>query len=295
LLLAGALTVLAPAPATAKKNHAAVARPRAAVRATPARPIATPAQLGPPEILLTFDDGPALDKTPKVLDILDAHGIKAVFFVNGWHFQGPKPPAEQSRALLREIMRRGHAVGNHTVHHYFLCGKVYFKRAAAEIEDNAALIEQATGMRPELFRTPYGAHCPKLSATLAGLGITPIGWDIDPQDWRLRNAVKIEAYVESHLRSLHAGRNIVLFHDVQSETVKALPHILDWLDKENQARVARNLAPIKIVDYSYLLPQRRLVPPLLDALGRVLIDCAGEALRAPLPLGPSLAWLSGQV
>src|SRR5262249_41767189 len=99
-----------------------------------------------PEILFTFDDGPALDKTPKVLDILDQHHIKAVFFVNGWHFQGDKPPAEKSRALLREVQKRGHAIGNHTIHHYFLCGKVYSKRAVEEIEGNATLIEQAIGV-----------------------------------------------------------------------------------------------------------------------------------------------------
>jgi peptidoglycan/xylan/chitin deacetylase (PgdA/CDA1 family) len=248
----------------------------------------------PPEILLTFDDGPAPDKTPKVLDILDAHGIKAVFFVNGWHFAGKRPSDERARDLLREIQRRGHAVGNHTVHHYFLCGRVYSLRAAQEVEDNAALIEQAIGVRPDLFRTPYGAHCPSLNATLAGLGVHPIGWDIDPQDWRLRNAAKIEAYVESHLKHLR-GRAIVLFHDVQAETVKALPHILDWIDQENAARAARQETPIKIIDYAYLLPEHKLVPPALDALGRVLIECVAPAARGPLPLWPGLAWLPGQV
>jgi peptidoglycan/xylan/chitin deacetylase (PgdA/CDA1 family) len=248
----------------------------------------------PPEILLTFDDGPALDKTPKVLDILDQHHVKAVFFVNGWHFQGDKPPAEKARALLREVTRRGHAIGNHTIHHYFLCGKVYSKRAAEEIEGNAALIEQAIGIRPELFRTPYGAHCKQLSEVLAGLGIKHTGWDIDPQDWRTRNAPAIEAYVESHLKTLK-GRNIVLFHDVQAATVVALPHILDWIDKENAARTAAGKQPITIIDYSYLVPEHKLVPPLLDSLGRVLIRMLGVAATGPVRLWGCLAWHSLQV
>jgi peptidoglycan/xylan/chitin deacetylase (PgdA/CDA1 family) len=285
--------VLAATAANAAGKHT---RPRLAH--PPAHASTRPAAVDAPEILLTFDDGPAFDKTEKVLETLDAHGIKAVFFVNGWHFQGHKPNDERERELLREELKRGHAVGNHTVHHYFLCGKVYSKRAAEEIEQNAALIEEATGLRPELYRTPYGAHCKQLDQTLAGLGIKHTGWDIDPQDWKVRNAAKIEAYVEHQLTLLH-GRAIVLFHDVQGETVKALPRILDWIDRENAARVqSKERAPIKIIDYSYLMPKHELVPPALDALGRVLIGCARRVavtIDETLPLWPRLAWLVGQV
>src|SRR5262249_209126 len=141
-----------------------------------------------PEVLLTFDDGPAIGKTSKVLDILDQHGIKAVFFVNGWHLQGNNATAEKSRELLPEIQRRGNAIGTHTIHHYFLCGHTFIKHAWEEIEGNAKLIEEAIGVRPDLFRTPYGAHCKALTAVMAGLGVKNTGWDIDPQDWKLRNA-----------------------------------------------------------------------------------------------------------
>ena len=257
-----------------------------------------PAKEAPPEILLTFDDGPAVDKTPKVLDVLDQHGIKAVFFVLGNHLQGSSATAEKSRELVREELRRGHAVGNHTIHHYFLCGHFYIKQAWQEIEGNAKLIEDAIGQRPDLFRTPYGAHCKQLTAILDGLGIKPIGWDIDPQDWRLKNAPKIEAYVEKHLQTLH-GRAIVLFHDVQAATVVALPHILDWIDQENARRVAAGTPPIKIINYAYLLPERKLVPPFLDALARVLVDLANMPSLSPIRLwpgaGPPLAWPPGQV
>jgi peptidoglycan/xylan/chitin deacetylase (PgdA/CDA1 family) len=253
----------------------------------------------PPELLLTFDDGPAVDKTPKILDTLDQHNIKAVFFVLGNHFQGNSATAEKERALAREELRRGHAVGNHTIHHYFLCGHYYIKQAWQEIEGNAKLIEDAIGQRPDLFRTPYGAHCKELKVVLDGLGIKPIGWDIDPQDWRLRNAPKIEAYVERTLSRMHSGRSIILFHDIQAATVVALPHILDWLDQENARRVAAGQAPIKIINYAYLLPERKLVPPFLDSLARVLVTLANKPSLSPIrfwPVSwPPLAWPPGQV
>jgi peptidoglycan/xylan/chitin deacetylase (PgdA/CDA1 family) len=265
------------------------------------RPAAKPAieSDAPPEILLTFDDGPAVDKTPKVLDVLDQHGYKAIFFVNGWHFMGTSATAMKERDLLREEQKRGHAVGNHTVHHYFLCGHYYIKQAPQEIEQNADLIQKEIGQRPELFRTPYGAHCKPLNDILASLGIKPIGWDIDPQDWKLRNAPKIEAYIENQLKRLQHGRQIVLFHDVQAATIVALPHILDWLDQENARRVANHQVPIKVIDYSYLVPPHKLVPPFLDALGRVLVDFANFPSLSPLrwwPVGRApLAWPAGQV
>ena len=247
---------------------------------------------------MTFDDGPAVDKTPKILDVLDQHQIKAVFFINGWHLQGKSAVAEKSRELLREELRRGHAVGNHTIHHYFLCGHYYIKQAYQEIEGNAALIQDAIGQRPDLFRTPYGAHCPTLNALLSGYGIKPIGWDIDPQDWKVKNAPKIEAYIERALSRLQSGRKIVLFHDIQAATVIALPHILDWLDQENARRVQAHERPIKIINYAYLLPQRKLVPPFLDALGRVLVTLANRVAGTPLPFWPGglqLAWPADQV
>jgi peptidoglycan/xylan/chitin deacetylase (PgdA/CDA1 family) len=260
--------------------------PRQSRRANRSVRVALPA--GPPEVLFTFDDGPSLERTPKILDVLDQHHIKAVFFVNGMHFMGSSPAAEKARVLLREIVARGHAVGNHTVHHYFLCGKRGAKLAADEIERNARLIEEAIGVRPELYRTPYGAHCASLAATLEKLGIRHTGWDIDPQDWRVQNTRLVRDYVVGHLRRLH-GRAIILMHDIHPDTVEALPQVLDWLDHENADRTARGDAPIRIIDYAYLLPPHPVVPPILDGIGRVLI----EQWAVPLPVWRLVALATG--
>lgn len=238
----------------------------------------------PAEILFTFDDGPSLERTPKVLDTLDRYGVKAVFFVNGWHFRGDKPEAERAREILRETARRGHLIGNHTVHHYFLCGKLGRRLAREEIVDNAALIERATGTPPLLFRTPYGSRCPQLKRTLDDLGIQHTHWDIDPQDWKVLNTKKVRDYIVARLRGLR-GRAILLFHDVHEDTVRALPQVLEWIVRENAAREARGEAPIRILDYEYLLPPRPAVPPIVDEIGRALID------QLPLEeLGRGLRW-----
>jgi len=239
--LAGAAPVAKPAPV--KKGGS---------RPVQAAPKATP----PPsayEVLFTFDDGPRLDTTPKVLDALDQYGIKAVFFVNGVRFAGKGHDHERARELLRETVKRGHVIGNHTVHHYFLCGQRGPVIAEREITENAAFIASAIGQPPQLFRTPFGSHCPSLSATLKRLNIHPIGWDVDPQDWKLQDEVRIFDFMVQALRNLRRPRSILLFHDVQPATAAMLPRLLRWIADENASRRASHKPEIKIIDYSYLL------------------------------------------
>lgn len=253
---------------------------------------------GAPELLFTFDDGPTVQYTPRILDTLDKHGVKAVFFVLGQRLQGNSATAEKSREILRDEMRRGHAIGNHTIHHYFLCGHFYSKQAWQEIEGNSQIIESVIGQRPDLLRTPYGSHCKALKDVIAGLGLKNTLWDLDPADWKNKTAPMVEKYVEGQLAKLK-GRAIILFHDRLAATADALPHILDWIDQENARRTATGQPPIKIINYAYLLPERKLVPPFLDALARVLVDLANKPSLSPIRLwpgsGPPLAWPPGQV
>jgi peptidoglycan/xylan/chitin deacetylase (PgdA/CDA1 family) len=290
-LLMAMLTLGAGASAHAKKKHVAAraAAPRHHERfegggtgGDSPKP-----ESGGPELLLTFDDGPALANTPKVLDLLDQHGYKAVFFVCGNHFIGKSPSAEKARELLREIVRRGHAVGNHTIHHLFLCSKTGAEKAVEEIEGNGKLIAEALGEPPYLFRTPYGAHCPTLTETLRRIGVRPIGWDIDPQDWRLKNAPKIEASVKAALRNL-TGRAILLLHDVQPATIVALPKILDFIDQENERRTKVAQAPIKVISYDYLLAAKP-APPAKKAPGEEALLAVAQ--RAGEMVAPIARWM----
>lgn len=205
------------------------------------------------EVLFTFDDGPRLDTTPKVLDTLDQYGVKAVFFVNGVRFLGKSKQSEKARELMRETVKRGHIIGNHTVHHYFLCGQRGPVVGEREITENAEMIKDAIGEPPKLFRTPFGSHCASLSATLRKLNIHPIGWDVDPQDWKLQDADKIYDFMVQALRTLRRPRSILLFHDIHPATVEMLPRLLKWISEENAARKSAKKPEIKIIDYQYLL------------------------------------------
>ena len=221
---------------------------------------AAAAPIAPPEVIFTFDDGPSLAHTPKVLAELAKHGIKAVFFVNGWHFDKDA----RAQALLRQEREQGHYVGNHTYSHRILCK--HLKDAPREIDHNEDLLEQVLGMRPELLRTPYGQHCKKLKEIVAERSYAQIGWDIDAQEWRHgRKGADVARFIIGRLSHLH-GRAIVLLHDTHSVTVDALPRVLDWLAAHPE---------VKVDDWHVLLKPRERAPQ-------------GAASGQPSPTSPLL-------
>src|SRR6185503_13925162 len=159
----------------------------------------------PRKLLLSFDDGPDLRGTPLILDELDRRGLKAIFFVTGWRLKGDRPEDIARRDLVRKIAAHGHLVANHTMSHHDLCQNP--TEQAAEIDDNTELIAQTTGVRPLLFRSPYGAYCKSLEATLAMRELPDIGWNIDPQDWKNDDEDAVFAYLTNKLQQLQ-GRGI---------------------------------------------------------------------------------------
>jgi peptidoglycan/xylan/chitin deacetylase (PgdA/CDA1 family) len=205
------------------------------------------------EILLTFDDGPDLATTPIVLEELGRRGLKAIFFVSGQSLMGHSPADRARRALLRKIAAQGHLVANHTLGHRNLCREP--ESIAHQIDGIEEIIAAATGLRPRLFRSPYGASCRALRAALAERGLINVGWNVDPQEWRGDSEDAITAQVISQLARL-SGRGIVLLHDTNPGAVRALPRILDWIDHENTRVPAA--ARLRIVDYGVFLPARAL-------------------------------------
>jgi peptidoglycan/xylan/chitin deacetylase (PgdA/CDA1 family) len=235
------------------------------------------------ELMLTFDDGPDFHGTPQMLAALDRHGYKGIFFVNGRWLMGSRPEDFSRRELVRKLAAHGHLVANHTLTHRNLCREP--ETVAEEIDTNSELIAYATGIRPLLFRSPYGARCRSLDQALRDRDLVQVGWSLDPQEWRASDQNAVFSYVTESLTKLR-GKAILLLHDKHPAAVHALPRILDWIDAEN-ARVAREGGiPIRIVDYSVFVPQRPPPPatglePIAARLASALSVLPGLA-RSPL-------------
>ena len=213
-------------------------------------------------ILLTFDDGPDLQGTLMIMDELDRRKLHAVFFVMGQHIVRNRPEDMARRDLLRKLVLHGHHVGNHTMNHKDLCQNQQFM--AAEIDGAAELITYSTGVRPVLFRSPYGARCRALDRALAERDMIQVGWNADPREWRGNSEDAVFKEVTGQLARATTPV-ILLLHDKNLNAVQALPRILDWIEQE-KARVDREGGiPIRVIDDSVLLSPPAVVgqPPTM--------------------------------
>jgi peptidoglycan-N-acetylglucosamine deacetylase len=229
------------------------------------------------ELILTFDDGPDLSGTPVVLEELERRGLRAIFFVNGEHMVGSRPEDFARRDLVRRIAAQGHLVANHTLSHRNVCSEP--DDLERQIDGNAEIIAGATGLRPLLFRSPYGARCRRLDQALAERDLLSIGWNLDPQEWKGGSEDAIVDYVTSRL-GRSTGRAVLLLHDPRRGAVRALPRILDWIEVENARLRHSGGEPLVIRDYSVFLPEEPLPSTGLEPLGRRLAAAADGAVFA---------------
>ncbi len=154
------------------------------------------------ELAITIDDGPDPAVTPAVLDLLDAHGARATFFCIARR-------ALEQPALCREIVRRGHAVENHSFRHrhdFSLLGPRGFVREIGSAQDALA---DVTGRRPRFFRAPAGLRNPFLDPVLQQLNLRLVSWTRRGFDTRRASADRVVASLADGL----AARDILLLHD----------------------------------------------------------------------------------
>ena len=177
----------------------------------------------PKEVILTFDDGPWPETTRAVLDALDAHCTKATFFIIGKH-------ALWHPDILKDVAARGHTIGSHTWSHANL-RKMKNVKAKEEIEKGLSAIRIALDSAPApFFRFPYLQDPKELIDYLGSRNIAIFSHDIDSFDFKFR---KPDALVKSVMSKLgKKGKGIVLMHDFQKVTAKALPDLLDQLAAE---------------------------------------------------------------
>ena len=170
------------------------------------------------EIWLTIDDGPTED-TPVLLDALDSRNVKATFFVKGLL-------AQKRPEMIREILRRGHAVGNHSQTHP---SATFWCLLPAQIEEeidgcNRALAE-VTGAAVRLFRAPVGMKNPAVHPALRARGMTLIGWTARGFDTTTDDP---EVVLRRLLPRLSGGA-IVVLHQGRPASVRIVTHVVDAL------------------------------------------------------------------
>lgn len=181
-------------------------------------------------VALTFDDGPNPAATRALLDLLDAHGVRATFFLMGSHVRA-------FPALAREIAARGHAVGNHTETHPNL---IFLSRAKLREELNRCreAILSAVGGELRWMRPPFGFRGPQLNAVVRELGYSGVAmWSKWAWDWKPQPAQPV-----IHCLRRVIGGDIVLLHDGdhrlfegdRRHTVAALAH---WLPRWKNAGI----------------------------------------------------------
>lgn len=171
------------------------------------------------EVAITIDDGPDPQVTPAVLDILDAHDARASFFCIG--AQVARHPE-----LAREIVRRGHAIENHSAqhrHNFALLGPRGYRE---ELLAGQRLIQDATGILPRYFRAPAGFRNPFLWEELRAAELRLASWTRRGFDTRDGDAARVLGRLT---RNLAAG-DILLLHDGHSAlTPQGRPVVLDVL------------------------------------------------------------------
>ncbi|MBD5296394.1 MAG: polysaccharide deacetylase family protein [Bacteroides sp.] len=172
------------------------------------------AEVDPKTVYLTFDDGPIPEVTPWVLDMLDRYGVKATFFMVGENVM-------RHPELLAEIRRRGHGVGNHTLHH-LQGSKVTTRRYLRDVEKADKLLSTP------LFRPPHGWLRPRQAHALKKK-YRIIMYDLVTRDYSKR--LTPEQVVRNVKRYARDG-SIIVFHDSLKSWPRletALPASLEWL------------------------------------------------------------------
>ena len=186
------------------------------------------------EIALTFDDGPDPNITPRVLDLLDASGQKGSFYVVGER-------AEKHPSVIQDIVKRGHAVENHSHRHTNTFAFYPSSRLHAELEAAQQAIANASGSLPRFFRAPMGFRSPFLDPAIAHLGLHYTSWTRRGFDATARDSNVVLRRLVTNL----SGGDILLLHDgsmLGARREKAL--VLDVLPEMLKIISARNLQSV---------------------------------------------------
>jgi peptidoglycan/xylan/chitin deacetylase (PgdA/CDA1 family) len=164
------------------------------------------------EIAISFDDGPAENHTPEILELLKQENIKAAFFCIGKNIKG-------NEDILRQIIADGHIAGNHSYSHHFWFDMFSSTKMLADLKRMDNEMEIVTGLKPKLFRPPYGVTNPNVKKAILKGQYIPVGWSVRSMDTVIKDETKLLQKINS---SIKPGA-VFLFHDTSRSTLNALP------------------------------------------------------------------------
>ena len=156
---------------------------------------------GTRQLALTYDDGPNDAHTLPLLEILARHDVHATFFLIG-------RKVEQHTEIVREVVKAGHVVGNHTFTHPLLIFKSVTE-IRQELSSCRSALHDTIGEHSNLFRPPFGGRRPAVLRIARELGLEPVMWNVTGYDWNAPPSAVIEKKVE---KQIHGG-DVILLHD----------------------------------------------------------------------------------
>ncbi|WP_156833740.1 polysaccharide deacetylase family protein [Christiangramia salexigens] len=170
---------------------------------------------------LSFDDGP-VENTLRILEVLDRHAVKAAFFCIGENIK-------TNPEIFKEIIKRGHIVGNHTYSHSKFLGIFSRDGWLSEIKRCDEIAKDIAGVKMELFRPPFGILNPKTKRALKITGHKVIGWSIRPYDAITGSE---DLILKRITKNIEKG-DLILLHDNMDKTVAILEQLLVILKEQN--------------------------------------------------------------
>jgi len=156
---------------------------------------------GSKKLAVTYDDGPNDPHTLRLLEVLAKHEVHATFFLIGRYVQ-------ERPDIVREVVRAGHVVGNHTFTHPNLIF-TSSNETRNQITQCRRAIEDAVGEHSNLFRPPFGGRRPASLRIVRELGLQPVMWNVTGWDWEAPPPEEIERKVAKQVR----GGDVILLHD----------------------------------------------------------------------------------
>jgi len=172
-------------------------------------------------VALTFDDGPCGENLPGILERLEKYNYKASFFLVGSRVEGKE-------ALVRELVQKGHLVGNHSWSHRPAFPLYPGKRITEELQQNSALLEKVGGAPLRWFRPPFGVSNPRVRRGWKNSGLLVAGWSIRSFDTRGEKAAVVVERIERRLR----GGDVILLHENSLHILEILDLLLPALSEK---------------------------------------------------------------